>query len=203
MNRTQGIQRTTARKAGDLLTVTRMASPTPQDSQNVVWPSRPARWFHLWCLPALWLAAMGFLWADMVIRNLHGESSTSVVIAGIAGLWLTDLCGLAPGLALTLLSQGVGGVMVLALVGFFQDLLGVPRKIVVLYLSTAIVSFASFVVLMFGRIDAGGPLPNLLAYVHWFVMIFCIGLYALAGLSCVIYLVLFLGCKLLTHIRRT
>jgi len=46
-----------------------MASPIPQDSQNVVRPPGRARWFHLWCLPALWLTADGILWADVVIRN--------------------------------------------------------------------------------------------------------------------------------------
>jgi hypothetical protein len=73
----------------------------------------------------------------------------------------------------------------MAVVGGLQDLLRVPRRIIVLYAAVALVSFACHLLLGLPR----GELA-VLAYVMWLLLHFSGAIYVIPPLSCVVYLVL-------------
>lgn len=79
----------------------------------------------------------------------------------------------------------------MAVVGGLQDLLRVPRRIIVLYAAVPLVSFMCHLLLGLTR----GELA-VLAYVQWLLLHFSGAIYVIPPLSCVVYLVLLVARKL-------
>lgn len=151
-----------------------------------------AVWFHLWCLPVIWLLAVSLLWG-IAMTGAHADAGMLAAVASLAGQWLAYLHpewhrGLAAALA-----SCVGGMLVMGSVGLFQDLLRVPKQIVLIYFVTAPVLFIFFTMLL-GVPHEGG----LLVLFEWFLVHFCGGLYVLSVGSCLMYLLLSVRRKLAT-----
>ncbi len=143
------------------------------------------RRFHLWLLPSAWLVAIIGLWCNIWLRDLHGDRTMPVLIAGFAGLWLGEFFGLLP----FPFVQCLGGVLVMGAVGLFQDFLGVPKRIVIFYAIVPIVSFSGLAILQ-------GTIGNPKFLFELVLLHFCIDLYAIAFLSCIVYLLLHIGRRL-------
>jgi len=168
-----------------------MDSSNAQDSDKVV-RSSGARWFHLWCLPVLWMIPLASFLAIVWLCNLRGDAAMASAIAALPGLWLTGMFGLHPSEIVAVSTDCVGGVLVMGVVGLFQDMLHVPKRIVILYVAVPLVSFTCLHVLQGASIGE----RVFTTYLQLLLVHFCAGLYILAGLSCVVYLFLFVGRKL-------
>jgi tellurite resistance protein TehA-like permease len=125
----------------------------------------------MWLLPAIWLICIIAL--DVSLLGMTGDRRMVIVIAGFAGLWLTSLSGHASPPIVDSVLLGTGGVLVMALVGFFQDALRVPRRVCLFYPTMAV---AALIVLA-GIDDLLGP--NLFVYM-------CMSLYLVSTASCLV-----------------
>jgi hypothetical protein len=153
------------------------------------------RLFHFWCLPVLWWAPVLVLWFIVWVTNQHGDSNMVLLFAGFPGIWLAGL--ISPSLSgvsmfLDALAQCFGGLLVMGMIGLFQDMLHVPKRIVVFYVMAALVSFTSLHILLGMRASD----LKLSGYLQLMLMDFCIGLYIFAPASCIVYLFPFIGRKL-------
>jgi len=174
----------------------RCSIPQYSDS-DLVRSGNSGRWFHLWCLPTLWVVPVCSLWVIVWLNNLCGDATGDLLIAGFVGLWLAEVLGhvLGPHTSaiVAVFAQCIGGVLVMGMVGLFQDFLHVPKRIVVLYVITPLLTFTGLAILQ-GYLDAREFLVRLL------LLHFCLALYAISLSSCVLYLILYVGRKLM---RRT
>lgn len=131
-----------------------------------------SRWFHVAVLPSLWLLSMGALWMYTWGR---GER---IVIAAMTNLPVMCWVALIPGFRMPPdWSATVGltaGVIPVALVGLVQDLLDVSWRLVAVYPLSAII-VAGLHCLAGGMMDIDALLS-----------IFCVSLYVLSVLSCVV-----------------
>ena len=144
-------------------------------------PHAPVRWFHVWCLPIMWLAPVAFLITTISARRLNGESAWfAVTIVSTPGLWLSNQLGSHMGT----LAACIGNVVLLALIGLFQDILHVPKRILIVYLVVPMISFICVHIL--GGAFLLTPAP--LAYLQLMLLHFCGGLYVFSLASCFIYL---------------
>lgn len=152
---------------------------------------RTGGFFHVWCLPGVWLIPVVVLLGIDFATNARGDAKGFSTLAGFAGWWLAAELPNRHGDAEAALALCGGGMIVMGLVGLFQDLLGVPRKIVLVYIAVPVGSFICLHILprLFGNV--GGPLVHLqLLLLH-----FCGALYVLSVGSCVVYVLLFIGRK--------
>ncbi len=158
-----------------------------------MWSTSPAAGcFHVWCLPAVWLIPVGILWGISSVMSLRGDANTAATIAGIGGLWLADALGGHHGILPNGVAVCIGAVLSMAVVGLLQDLLRVPRRIIVLYDAVPLVSFTCLHVLL-GR-SVGER--EVLTYVRWLLLHFSGALYVIPPLSCTLYLVFLVARKL-------
>jgi hypothetical protein len=155
-----------------------------------------SRWFHVWCLPTVWVIPIGILWCNAWCQGLYGDATGDILVAGFAGLWLAELLGQLLGLhkhipqIVCVLAQCFGGMLAMGMVGAFQDFIHVPRRIVWFYLIAPLLTFVGLAILQ-GYLDEQRFLLRL------FLLHFCIDLYAVSLLSCPLYLTLYARRKLL------
>jgi hypothetical protein len=156
------------------------------------------RWFHVWCLPVLWLVPVAGLWCVVVLRNQHGDANLLAALASLPGLWLIELIPQRRGNLPDALGACIGGMLPMSVVGLFQDLLHVPRRIVLVYIALPIVSFGGLHILW-------GLFPNAgesIVYLQLFLFHSCMGLYLLSVGSCIVYFLRFV-CRAFARVTKS
>jgi len=142
------------------------------------------RWFHLWCLPAMWLVTTATLWCIVWLQGLHGERTWIAALAGWAELCLV----LRLGLPFPAVTQWIVGVLLLGAIGLFQDRLHVSKRIVILYVAAPLAS-SLFLAIQQEAFDIRKLFGS------WFLVHFAVDLHILAALSCLCALIWLAVCK--------
>ena len=132
---------------------------------------RRTTWFHVWCLPLIWLAAVSILY--WLLWN-KGEAGMLILYAGIAGTWALEMFPFIP------FAQLFGGVLVMGLLGLFQDLLRVRWWVCLAYFAGTVVTQAYY------SLHHMEPTRAEITSVVFFLDILCNNLYFIAPASCVI-----------------
>lgn len=105
--------------------------------------------FHIFVLPSLWLVDIVLL----AVAYWDTEGELAPFFVGWVGGWLALIGGSTGSYILALVFNCIGGVLMMALIGFFQDVLRVPKWVCVFYLVGAVVVavYLSGVAHIFGR----------------------------------------------------
>ncbi len=92
--------------------------------------------FHVFVLSSLWLA--NIIWLYVEYSRTGGDDALVPFVYGWIGWWLAILAPYRAGDALFIVLDCIGGVLAMALVGFVQDALRIPRWVAMLYPGLAI-----------------------------------------------------------------
>ena len=138
-------------------------------------PLRRTRWFHVWCLPLIWALAVSILYC--LLWN-KGEAGMAAMFAGLAGIWAPGLLH-AEGIAFVIV-QLIAGAIVMAFVGFLQDLLRVRWWIYLLY------GAGTAAALCHQWLTQPEPTRSEITSVVFVLWLFCFTLYFIAPVSCVV-----------------
>jgi hypothetical protein len=136
---------------------------------------RRSKWFHLWCLPLIWAIAVAILYC--LLWN-KGEARMAAEFAGAAGLWAPELLH-AEGIAFVIV-QLIAGAIVMAFVGFLQDLLRLRWWIYLLYGAGTVAAWCE------QMLTQPEPTRTDITSVAFFLCLFCFTLYFIAPASCVV-----------------
>ncbi len=130
--------------------------------------------FHVFVLPALWL--VDIVWLTIIFWGTEG--SYAPLILGCVGFWLGFIGASTGSDILALVFNCIGGVLVMALIGFFQDVFRIPKWVVALYPALAVV------VLLYAAIYGTGDHGSYGEYVRGVVVCLCPSIYVVSFLSC-------------------
>jgi hypothetical protein len=134
-----------------------------------------SKWFHVWCLPLIWALPVSILYC--LLWN-KGEAGMAAMFAGAAGLWAPGLLH-AEGIAFVIV-QLAAGAIVMACVGFLQDLLRLRWWIYLLYGVGTVAAWYH------QTLTHSEPTRTEITSVVFFLCLFCFTLYFIAPASCVV-----------------